>query len=89
MQGFGHWFNSRFMALFMSCVVFGLLHIVNPEVTQLGYGFLFVIFNRFILGIMTLMDDGLELALGFHAANNLFIALLLTCRLDSFQTESS
>ena len=42
MQGFGHWFNSRFMALFMSCSVFGILHIANPEVAQLGYGFIFV-----------------------------------------------
>lgn len=89
MQGFGHWFNSRFMALFMSCVVFGLLHIVNPEVIQLGYGFLFVyLIGSFTLGTTVLMDDGLELALGFHAANNLFIALLLTSDWTALQTES-
>ena len=34
------------------------------------------------------MDDGLELALGFHAANNLFIALLLTSDWTALQTES-
>ena len=73
----------------MSCVVFGLLHIVNPEVTQLGYGFLFVyLIGSFILGTTVLMDDGLELALGFHAANNLFIALLLTSDWTALQTES-
>jgi hypothetical protein len=33
------------------------------------------------------MDDGLELALGFHAANNLTSALLVT-GLDCFQTNS-
>ena len=89
MQGFGHWFNSRFMALFMSCSVFGILHIANPEVTQLGYGFIFVYFiGSFILGITVLMDDGLELVLGFHAANNIFIALLLTSDWTVLQTES-
>ena len=89
MQGFGHWFNSRFMALFMSCSVFGILHIANPEVAQLGYGFIFVYFiGSFILGITVLMDDGLELVLGFHAANNIFIALLLTSDWTVLQTES-
>ena len=89
MQGFGHWFNSRFMALFMSCSVFGILHIANPEVTQLGYGFIFVYFIvSFMLGITVLMDDGLELVLGFHAANNIFIALLLTSDWTVLQTES-
>ena len=34
------------------------------------------------------MDDGLELALGFHAANNLIAALLLTADWTVFQTES-
>lgn len=89
MQGFGYWFNSRFMALFMSCTVFGLLHIANPEVTQLGNGFIIVyLISSFILGITVLMDDGLELVLGFHAANNLFIALLLTSDWTALQTES-
>ena len=40
------------------------------------------------LGILTLMDDGLELALGFHAANNLIGALLLTSDWSAFQTNS-
>jgi hypothetical protein len=34
------------------------------------------------------MDDGLELALGFHAANNLFTALLVTADWTAFQTHS-
>jgi len=42
----------------------------------------------FFLGILTLMDEGLELALGFHAANNLFTALLVTSSWTAFQTES-
>jgi membrane protease YdiL (CAAX protease family) len=40
------------------------------------------------LGIITLMDDGLELALGFHAANNMFTALLVTADWTAFQTYS-
>ena len=34
------------------------------------------------------MDEGLELALGFHAANNLIASLLLTADWTAFQTNS-
>ena len=34
------------------------------------------------------MDEGIELALGFHAANNLITALLVTSSWTAFQTES-
>jgi len=89
MQGFGHWLNSRFMALFLTSTVFGSLHLANPEITALGYEFVILYITvGFVLGIMTLMDDGLELALGFHAANNLIAALLLTADWTVFQTES-
>ncbi len=89
MQGFGHWLNSRFMALFLTSTVFGSLHLANPEITALGYEFVILYITvGFVLGIMTLMDDGLELALGFHAANNLIAALLVTADWTVFQTES-
>ena len=42
----------------------------------------------FLLGIMTLMDEGMELSLGFHAANNLIGALLVTSDWSVFQTHS-
>ena len=89
MQGFGHWLNSRFMALFLTSTVFGSLHLANPEITALGYEFVILYITvGFVLGIMTLMDEGLELAIGFHAANNLIVALLLTADWTVFQTES-
>jgi hypothetical protein len=34
------------------------------------------------------MDEGLELAIGFHAANNLIVALLVTSDWTAFQTHS-
>ena len=40
------------------------------------------------LGILTLMDEGIELALGFHAANNIMTALFVTSSWTVFQTES-
>jgi membrane protease YdiL (CAAX protease family) len=75
--------------LIITSAVFGLLHIANPEVEKLGYIILvYYIGTGLFLGIVTLMDDGLELAIGFHAANNLFTALLVTADWTAFQTHS-
>ncbi len=89
MQGIGILTKSKLIPLILTSVIFGLLHIFNPEVKQLGYFIMvYYIGTGLFLGILTLMDDGLELALGFHAANNLFTALLVTANWTAFQTHS-
>ena len=42
----------------------------------------------FLLGIMTLMDEGTELNLGFHAANNIVAAIFITNTWSVFQTDA-
>ena len=89
MQGIGLATNSRLIPLIITSVLFGLMHIANPEVGKIGYIIMvYYIGTGFFLGIITLMDEGLELALGFHAANNLVGALLLTADWTAFQTNS-
>ena len=89
MQGIGLATNSRLVPLIITSVLFGLMHIANPEVGKIGYIIMiYYIGTGFFLGIITLMDEGLELALGFHAANNLVGALLLTADWTAFQTNS-
>ena len=73
----------------MTSLIFGCLHISNPEVEKIGYSILiYYIGTGFFLGILTIIDRGIELALGFHIANNLLISLLLTSSWTAFQTES-
>jgi len=89
MQGIGIIAKNRWLPLIITSVLFGLMHMGNPEVSKLGIGIMvFYIGTGFFLGIITLMDDGLELALGFHAANNLIGALLVTADWTAFQTHS-
>lgn len=89
MQGIGLATRSKLIPLITTSVMFGLMHIANPEIEKLGYILLlYYIGTGFFLGIMTLMDDGMELALGFHAANNLVTALLVTSDWTALQTES-
>jgi len=81
--------KNRWLPLIITSVLFGVMHIFNPEVKQLGYIIMvYYIGTGFFLGIITLMDEGLELALGFHAANNLFTALLVTTSWGVLQTPS-
>ena len=89
MQGIGVVCKNKLVPLIVTSVLFGMLHIANPEIDKLGYILLVhYIGTGFFLGIITLMDEGLELALGFHAANNLFTALIVTADWTAFQTNS-
>ncbi len=89
MQGFAVLAKNRWFPLVMTSVIFGTMHIANPEVEKMGYIVLvYYISTGFFLGIITLMDEGMELALGFHAANNLVTALLVTSDWSAFQTHS-
>ena len=89
MQGLGVVTKSRLIPFVTTSVLFGLMHIANPEVEKMGYIILiYYIGTGFFLSILTLMDEGLELALGFHAANNLIGALLITSDWSAFQTHS-
>ncbi|MBT8280373.1 MAG: CPBP family intramembrane metalloprotease [Muriicola sp.] len=89
MQGIGLLVKNRWFPLLFTSLLFGLMHLGNPEVDTLGPGvMIFYIGTGLFLGIITLMDEGLELALGFHAANNLFGALLVTSDWSAFQVNS-
>lgn len=89
MQGFANLSKNKWLPLLLTSSIFGLLHLSNPEVSKLGNIIMvYYIGTGLLLGIMTLMDDGMELALGFHAANNLIGALLITSDWSAFQTYS-
>ena len=89
MQGIGVMAKNRWVPLIVTSVVFGSLHLWNPEVTKLGYIIMvYYIGTGLLLGVMTLMDEGMELALGFHAGNNLVGAMLVTADWTAFQTNS-
>lgn len=89
MQGFANLSRNKWFPLLMTSSIFGLMHLFNPEVTKMGNIIMvYYIGTGLLLGIMTLMDEGMELALGFHAANNLVGALLVTSDWSAFQTYS-
>ncbi|WP_456313132.1 CPBP family intramembrane glutamic endopeptidase [Pseudomonas shirazensis] len=89
MQGFANLAHNKWFPLLMTSLIFGTMHVFNPEVAKMGYIIMvYYIGTGFFLGILVLMDEGIELALGFHAANNLVGALLVTSDWSVFQTHS-
>ncbi len=88
MQGIGLAAGNRWVPLLVTSTVFGLLHIANPEVQEYGVGIMMVNYIQIglMLGIITLMDDGLELALGVHAANNIYGATMVTFSASALKT---
>lgn len=89
MQQIGIIAKNRWFPLVITSVMFGVFHSANPEVASMGYGVMvFYIGTGFFLGIMTLMDESLELALGFHLGNNLMAALLVTTDFAALKTDA-
>ena len=89
MQQIGIVVKNRWFPLLFTSTIFGLFHSANPEVAEMGFGvMIFYIGTGLLLGIMTLMDESLELALGFHLGNNLIASLLLTSDFSALQTDA-
>jgi membrane protease YdiL (CAAX protease family) len=89
MQGFANLSLNKWFPLLMTSLIFGSMHVFNPEVAKMGYIIMiYYIGTGLFLGVLALMDEGIELALGFHAANNLVGALLVTSDWTVFQTHS-
>jgi len=89
MQHIGIYIKNAWFPLILTSILFGIMHGANPEVAKIGWiTMVFYIGTGLLLGIMTLMDDGLELALGFHFGNNLMAAILVTSSWSALQTDA-
>lgn len=80
MQGSILLFKYRWVALLLTGFAFGLLHGSNPEVDRFGFWVAMpqYILMGLLLGLVAIWDDGLELALGLHLANNVISSLVVT-----------
>ena len=89
MQGIGLLVKNKWFPFLFTSILFGLLHGANPEIEKMGQlALIFYIAAGFFFGIITLMDDGMELSLGVHASNNIVAAILVTTDWTVFQTEA-
>lgn len=83
-------FRYRWVALLITGVLFGIMHAANPEVEAFGMWIAMpqYILMGLILGYVAIKDDGTELALGLHMANNILAAITFTSDASSLQTHA-
>ncbi len=87
-QGFAVWTKNRILVVLIPSVLFGLMHSLNPEVGAFGFWIMMpqYIFFGLLFGILTVLDDGIELAMGAHTANNVFMSIFITNEVSVLQT---
>lgn len=88
MQGFTAVLPVRLFALMATAALFAAMHSFNPEVKEYGFFAVMPQYLTFglIFGIATIFDNGIESALGAHAANNIFLCIMLTSKSSALQT---
>jgi membrane protease YdiL (CAAX protease family) len=89
LQGIKMRTKKNSIAVLISGLMFGAIHIGNPEIAKIGYHIIvYYMLVGVFLALISLFDNGVELALGYHAANNVFAALMITNNWQAFQTDA-
>lgn len=90
MQGFAVLVKNRWFPILITSVFFGLMHAFNPEVKEFGFLTMmpqYILFG-IIFGIITILDDGIEAAMGAHTANNAFLCIMVNNKASALQTNA-
>jgi hypothetical protein len=90
MQGFAALVKNRWFPVIITSILFGLMHGFNPEIKEFGFFTMMPQYITFglIFGIITILDDGIEAAMGAHTANNIFLCIMVTNRSSALQTHA-
>lgn len=90
MQGAALFFKSKWISFLFTAIVFSLMHIYNPEIKAFGIEVALpqYIVMGLLLGYIALKDNGLELAIGLHFANNFLAAVTFTSDASALQTHA-
>lgn len=90
MPGIGLIFRNKWIPLLISSLLFASVHLMNPEIQEFGLEvmLLYYISAGLFLGIVTIWDNSLEVALGVHASVNVLSAMLITFEGSVLQTHA-
>jgi membrane protease YdiL (CAAX protease family) len=90
LQGLSLIIKQKWIIILITAVLFSAVHSANPEIKEFGFWTMqwYYIGAGVFLALITIWDDGLELALGVHAATNIYGALLVSYSGGVLQTDS-
>ena len=90
LQILGHFTRHPIILVILNALPFALFHLMNPEIA--AYGVVPMLISYFVVGaflaLVTLKDNGAELAIGIHAANNMFAAVLVSYKDSALSTNA-
>ena len=89
-QGVSLLTRNRFVLVTTSSLLFMAPHLLNPEPYEYGFGpyvSSMLVFGVF-MSLLTLFDGGIELAVGYHAINNLWVSLIVSTEVAVMTTPS-
>lgn len=90
MQGIYNVISHKLVVVLIVTFLFAMVHGTNPEVSK--YGVIpmmwYYISAGLLLGMVTIYDNGLEIALGIHAAMNIYSALFVGVGNSVVQTDA-
>ncbi len=87
-QGVAVWTRNRLWVVLIPAFLFGMMHVFNPEIEEYGFWLTMpqYIIIGLVYGLITVLDDGIEIAMGAHAANNIFLSVFLTFKASTLET---
>ncbi|MCX7728109.1 MAG: CPBP family intramembrane metalloprotease [Bacteroidia bacterium] len=90
MQGLALLSKNGIFPLMMTSLLFGMAHMNNPEAKEFGMSIMLPYYSLFglFLGLLALWNNGLELSIGIHVANNVLSSLLITSESTVLQTDA-
>ncbi|MDQ3140705.1 MAG: CPBP family intramembrane metalloprotease [Bacteroidota bacterium] len=79
LQNFAQRYRIALLPIIWSSIIFMLLHNSNPEIEQFGFWpmSIFYFSVAFIMCVIAVLDNGLEIPLGLHAATNFYGACIV------------
>ncbi|MBK9221603.1 MAG: CPBP family intramembrane metalloprotease [Saprospiraceae bacterium] len=82
--------TNVWFAILISSFLFAGLHLANPENERYGYFIMFLSYVSvaILFSIFTVLSNGLEIAIGLHAANNFYGAVVVNYESSPLQTHS-
>ncbi len=87
-QGIAAWTKQRWLVVLIPALFFALMHGLNPEADEFGFWTVmpgYLLFGL-VFGIITVLDDGIELAVGTHAVNNVLSSIFVTSKSSVLRT---
>ena len=82
--------KSVALAILLPSLVFALLHGINPEVYKYGFWIMMTAYftTALFFAVIAFQDNGLEIPIGFHTANNFLAAVFINYEGSALDTDA-